>query len=82
MFGKLRKAGLTVKERKCSFGKASCEYLGYIVGSRTVQPMEGKVASITEFRRPKKKKEVRSFLGMCGYYRKFIANFATSPSPL
>ena len=55
VFGKLRKAGLTVKERKCSFGKASCEYLGYIVGSGTVQPMEGKIAAITEFGRPKKK---------------------------
>ena len=57
VFGKLRKAGLTVKERKCSFGRASCEYLGYIVGSGTVEPMEGKIAAITEFGRQKKQKK-------------------------
>ena len=43
--------------------------------------MEGKVAAITKFGRPKTKREVRSFLGMCGYYRKFIDNFATIATP-
>ena len=55
VFEKLKAAGLTVKEKKCIFGKTNCEYLGYFVGSGTVQPMEGKVAAIAEFGRPKTK---------------------------
>ena len=82
VFDRLRAAGLTVKQRKCTFGEANCVYLGYIVGSRQVQPMEGKVTAIRDFERPRTKKEVRSFLGMCGYYRKFISNFSTIATPL
>ena len=52
------------------------------MGSGTVQPMEGKVAAIADFERPKIKKEARSFLGMCGYYRKFFDNFSTIATPL
>ena len=77
VFEKLREAGLTVKETKCAFGEATCIHLGYVVGSGTVKPMQGKVSAIREFGRPKTKREVRSFLGMCGYYRKFINNFST-----
>ena len=71
-----------MKEKKCIFGKANCVYLGYIVSSGTVQLMEVKVAAIAEFRKPKVKKEVRSFLGMCGYYKKFINNCSTIATPL
>ena len=39
VFDKLREAGLTVKETKCTFGEATCVYLGYVVGSGTVKPM-------------------------------------------
>ena len=46
LFDKLREAGLTVKETKCIFGEATCVYLGYVVGSGTVKPMQGKVSAI------------------------------------
>ena len=68
---------MTVKETKCALGEATCIYLGFVVGSGTVKPMQGKVSAIREFGRPKTKREVRSFLGMCGYYQKFINNFST-----
>ena len=70
MFAKLKEAGLIVKERKCTFGEANCEYLGYIVGSSTVKPMEGKVTAIKAFAKPKVKKDVRVFFG----YVWFIGN--------
>ena len=82
VFNELREAWLTIKEKKCTFGEANCTYLGYIVGSGTVQPMEGKVMAIKAFERPRVKKDVRSFLGMCSYYRKFINNFSTIAAPL
>ena len=82
MFSRLRKAGLTIKEKKCTFASGSCDYLGYVVGSGTVRPISAKVAAIRNYAAPQTKKDVRSFLGLCGYYRKFITDFATVATPL
>ena len=82
VFDRLRSAGLRVKERKCSFAKNKCVYLGYVVGSGTIEPMECKVLAVQKFAQPRTKKQVRSFLGLCGYYRKFIPEFSTVASPL
>ena len=53
-----------------------------MVGSGTVKPMQGKVSAIREFGRPRTKREVRYFLGMCGCNLKFINNFATVAIPM
>ena len=82
VFDKLREAELKVKERKCTFGSGSCIYLGHVVGNGLVQPMECKVEAVKTFKQPKTKKDVRSFLGHCGYYRKFIPNFSSIATPL
>ena len=82
MFDRLRSAGLKVKERKCSFAKNKCVYLGYVEGGGTIEPVERKVLAVQKFVQPRTKKQVRSFLGLCGYYRKFIPEFSTVSSPL
>ena len=82
VFTRLRKAGLIIKEKKCTFASGSCDYLGYVVGSGTVQPISAKVAAIRDYAAPQTKKDVRLFLGLCGYYRKFIADFATVATSL
>ena len=82
VFDRLRSAGLRVKERKCSFAKNKCVYLGYVVGGGTIEPMECKVLAVQTFAQPRTKKQVRSFLGLCGYYRKFIPEFSTVASSL
>ena len=82
VFTKLRKAGLNVKERKCTFASGSCVYLGHVVGNGSVKPMDCKVSAVKNFREPQTKKDVRSFLGLCGYYRKFVPNFSTVAAPL
>ena len=82
VFDKLREAGFKVKERKCTFGSGSCINLGHVVGNGLVQPMECKVESVKTFMPPKTKKDVRSFFGVCDYYRKFIPNFSSIATPL
>ena len=82
VFNRLRVAGLTVKERKCTFGYGTCVYLGHVVGGGTIKPMECKVIAVKEFQQPRSKKDVRAFMGLCGYYRKFIKQFSTITTPL
>ena len=72
-----RGAGLTAKPRKCQFTMAQCSYLGHVVGNGAVRPEKSKLDAITSFQQPKTKKEVRAFLGLTGYYRRFILDFAT-----
>ena len=69
---KLRQAGLTAKPSKCCWGVASLSYLGHVVGKRKVSVSEYKVKSIREFVKSMTKKDLQSFLGTTGYYRKLI----------
>jgi len=78
----LRKANLTVKPQKCQLGMAECVYLGHIVGRGVVRPEISKVEAIQAFSQPTTKKQVRAFLGITGYYRKFISNYSTLAAPL
>ena len=82
VFGKPREAGLIVKERKCMFGSGSCEYLNHVVGNDTAGLMDCKVPSVRDFDVLQTKKDVRSFLGLCGYYTTFMQNFSTMATPL
>jgi hypothetical protein len=75
-------AGLLLKAKKCSFFNSKCEYLGHIVGNDEVRMTESKIRKIIDFPRPKDVKEVMSFLGVTGYYRKFIQGYATIANPL
>lgn len=76
VFESLRAAKLTAKPSKCSFGFSELEFLGHIAGSGNIRPVEDKVSAIEQFPVPKSKKQVRSFLGLIGIYRKFIPQFA------
>ena len=59
-----------------------CVYLGHIVGRGVVQPDLSKVEAVQAFSQPITKKQVRAFLGITGYYRKFISNYSTLAAPL
>ena len=79
---RLRSAGLTAKAKKCQFGMAQCVYLGHIVGSGLVRPDPVKIQAVKEFPVPHTKKQVRVFLGLAGYYRRFIPDYASIAAPL
>ena len=73
---RLRESGLTAKPDKCQFGMKHCRYLGYVVGGGEVRPEVAKVEAVKKWKRPRTKKEVRMFLGLSGYYRRFIPQYS------
>ncbi len=79
---RLKDAELTAKPKKCQLAMKTCSYLGHIVGSGVVRPALDKVQAVQEFAIPQTKTDVRAFLGLTGYYRKFIPNYATIALPL
>ena len=82
VFTKLREAGLTAKPSKCKIGHAQVPYLGHLVGHGTVRPLQAKVETIQNFPRPETKKQVRGWLGLTGYYRKYVPNYSDIASSL
>lgn len=82
VFQELRDAKLMARPSKCSFGFSELEFLGHIAGRGVIKPVQDKVASIKHFPIPKTRKNVRSFLGLIGFYQKFIPNFADITVPL
>lgn len=79
---KLAEANLTINVAKSHFCFKFLRYLGYIVGGGKLKTDPDKVKSVAEFPIPTTKKQVRRFLGMTGWYRRFIPNFANIASPL
>ena len=82
VFERLCKAGLTAKPRKCQFALKQCKYLGHIVGNGVVQSEPGIIDAVKSFAVPRTKTDVRAILGLTGYYRRFIPDYATIAIPL
>ena len=71
----LREHKFLVKMSKCSFCSTSVEYLGHIVTDGLLKADPSKIAAMTAWPVPKSVKQLRGFLGLTGYYRRFIANY-------
>lgn len=78
----LKEANLTIGMKKSRFCFKELKYLGFIIGNGVLRTDPDKVAAIRTIRIPKTPREVRSFLGTAGWYRRFIKNFATISAPL
>ena len=78
----LQAVGQTLKLKKCTIGASECTYLGHQIGHGGVQPEQAKVLAIQQMARPQTKKDVSAFLGIRGYYYRFIRNYATIAQPL
>ena len=72
----LRASNLTLNIEKSKFLQKEVHYLGYIVGGGTLRVNPDKVSAIADYPIPSSVRQVRRFLGMAGYYRRFINNFA------
>ncbi|CAM4669362.1 unnamed protein product [Lepidochelys kempii] len=79
---RIREAGLTVKAKKCQLGLNRVTYLGHQVGQGTISPLQAKVDAIQKWPVPKSKKQVQSFLGLAGYYRRFVPHYSQIAAPL
>ncbi|GFT52623.1 retrovirus-related Pol polyprotein from transposon 297 [Trichonephila clavipes] len=82
VLGRLRKAGLKVKPSKCKFAQEEVLILGHRISSGSRSPSDLKIKAIADFPRPTTKTQVRSFLGLVGYYSHYIPNYSTIASPL
>lgn len=82
VLSKLKDAGLTVNISKCTFARDELSLLGFIVGGNRVKPDEAKVVAIRNFPKPVVQKDMRSFLGLINFYRRFYPNLASTAAPL
>ncbi|PIK58380.1 Retrovirus-related Pol polyprotein from transposon [Apostichopus japonicus] len=79
---RLRKANLKLSPQKCHLFQQSVSYLGYVVSGTGVSTDPEKLKAVREWPQPQKLTHVRSFLGLCGYYRRFVQGFAEIAAPL
>lgn len=79
---RLQKFNLKVKPSKCQLFMKKVKYLGHEVSSDGIHPNPDKVSAVQEWPIPKTEKELRGFLGLAGYYRRFIQGFALIAAPL
>ena len=77
VFSRLAEHNLKLKASKCEFLKSEVTYLGHVVSEEGIQTDPEKLGSIRTWPVPQNVKEVRSFLGFTGYYRRFIKNYAS-----
>ena len=82
LFQRLREADLKLNREKCNFFKSHIQYLGHLISGEGIKPLPEKLESIKEMPPPTTPKEVKQFLGLIGYYRKFVPRFADVARPL
>ena len=82
VFSHLREAGLKMKCSKCDFFKSEIHYLGHLISPEGISPLPNKLDSIKHMPAPNSAKEIKQFLELTGYYRKFVPRFADISRPL
>ena len=82
VFQRLREADLKLKASKCNFFKKHIQYLGHLVSGEGIEPLPEKLEAVRKMPPPTTPKEIRQFLGLVGYYRKFVPKFADIARPL
>ncbi|GFT43300.1 retrovirus-related Pol polyprotein from transposon 17.6 [Trichonephila clavipes] len=82
IFEVAKKYGLEIKFKKCQILKKKIEFLGHIVESGTIKPSPTKTLAVRKFPEPTTIKQVQSFLGLTGYFRKYIKDYSKIAKPL
>lgn len=79
---RLQEEGLKLSLDKCQFGRTSVTYVGHVVSQDGIATDPSKIEAVVSWPRPKTVTELRSFLGFCGYYRRFVKDFSKLCRPL
>ena len=82
VFHRLKEAGLKMEHSKCDFFKSEIHYLGHLISADGIRLLPNKLDSIKHMPVPKDTKEIKQFLGLTGYYRKFVPRFTDISRPL
>nr|AAT73686.1 putative polyprotein [Oryza sativa Japonica Group] len=82
VLGKLREHQLYAKLSKCEFWLSEVKFLGHVISAKGVAVDPETVTAVTEWKQPKTVTQIRSFLGLAGYYRRFIENFSKIARPM
>jgi hypoxanthine-guanine phosphoribosyltransferase len=82
VFEQFRKYSIKLEPDKCEFLKRELTYLGHVITAEGVQPDPKKVEAVVRFPAPENERDVKAFLGLVGYYRKFIEQFSALAKPL
>ncbi|CAH2216929.1 jg27676, partial [Pararge aegeria aegeria] len=78
----LKRGGLTLKISKCNFFLDKIDFLGFEVSSNGIRPGSKKCEAVSNFPKPSNQHELRQFLGLSGFFRRFVKDYATISSPL
>ena len=81
LFQRLREADLKLKDSKCNYFKTHVQYLGHLVSGKGIKPLPEKLEIIKKMPASTTPKEIKQFLGLVGYYRKFIPRFTDIARP-
>ncbi|KAL4112118.1 hypothetical protein QTP88_015966 [Uroleucon formosanum] len=82
VFDRLRESNLKLQPSKCSFLRKEVNYLGHVITDKVVRPNPQKIDCVVKFPTPTNAKEIKSFLGLSGYYRRFVPNYGQIAKPL
>ena len=82
VFSRLRDANLTLQPAKCNFAAPTVAYLGHYLTPNGIEVDPSEVDAVRTFPTPKTVKDVRSFIGLCSFYRRFVKDFSQKATPL
>ncbi|GJQ67528.1 hypothetical protein Trydic_g8340 [Trypoxylus dichotomus] len=78
----IREAGLTLNPQRCHFLLDEIQYLGFNVSGKGIKPSSAKIICIESFPRPSSVHNIRQFLGLTSYFRRFVQDYASKVKPL
>ena len=82
VYVRLAKQKLYANPEKCCFGQLEVEYCGFIIGRNGIIPQPRKLMAVHVWPQLQNSTDVKSFLGLCGFYQRFVAEYATVATPL
>lgn len=82
LFKRLSEANITINFHKSKFLQSHIKYLGFILSEKGVSTDQDKTVAIRDFPKPSNQKQLRAFLGLCNFYRRFVSNYGHEIQPL